>query len=86
MPLSRSPVRTRSGLNTAPTEAAEGGPLSEDDRGRAARPDDAVVTNGVSGEGAVGIPTHYRRNAGTHAARIAATRRRVTEGISAPSS
>ena len=44
MPLSRSPIRTRSVRNSAPTEAAEGGPHEEDDRGRAARPDDAVVT------------------------------------------
>ena len=45
MPLSRSPIRTRSARNPAPTEAAEGGPLEEDDKGRAARPaTDAVVT------------------------------------------
>lgn len=44
MPLSRSPVRTRSATNAASSEAAEGGPRREDDRGRAARPDDTVVT------------------------------------------
>ncbi|KAJ3000183.1 hypothetical protein HKX48_003257, partial [Thoreauomyces humboldtii] len=45
MPLSRSPIRTRSTQNSAPTEAAEGVSPEGDDRGRAAQPaNDAVVT------------------------------------------
>ncbi|KAI8584858.1 hypothetical protein BDZ88DRAFT_442915, partial [Geranomyces variabilis] len=42
MPMSHSPIRTRSAA--APTGEAERDPLREDDRGRAARPADAVDT------------------------------------------
>lgn len=44
MPLSRSPIRTRSAQYSAPTEAADGGPHDEDNRGRAAPPTEAFVT------------------------------------------
>ena len=45
MPLSRSPIRTRSGHNAAQTDAAEGGPLEEDDtRGRTVPPPNAYIT------------------------------------------
>ena len=45
MPLSRSPIRTRSTLHSAPTEAADGGSHEENDnRGRGAPPNEAFVT------------------------------------------
>ncbi|KAJ3166361.1 hypothetical protein HDU87_002206, partial [Geranomyces variabilis] len=44
MPLSRSPVRTRSAANANPTKDTDRKPPREGDRGRTARPGDAVVT------------------------------------------